>query len=103
LIYGTVKFAKNEWHHSKAVARNMAPILAVLTAGMALGNFAFVKWWFDYSVCEKKGKVYNGVEGPDTTELGFWSAAFGQALLSVASLSQLVVRQHSGGVSWGIW
>ena len=47
-------------------------------------------------------KVGKGV-GADMTELGFWSAGVAQAYLSAASLTQLVLRQHTGGVSWGIW
>jgi len=51
----------------------------------------------------KEGKYYFGRVGPDTTELGFWSGAVAQAYLSGASLGQLLIRQHTGGVSWGIW
>jgi hypothetical protein len=103
LVYGMVKNAKYEWKHAPVVARNIGVFLALATASMALGNFAFAKWWLDNSIGKKEGKFYGGVVGPDTTELGFWSAAFGQLLLSAASLAQLVVRQHSGGVSWGVW
>jgi hypothetical protein len=57
----------------------------------------------DNGINSKPGKFYMGVEGPDTTELGFWSALVAQTYLSVASLAQLCIRQHSGGVSWSIW
>lgn len=41
--------------------------------------------------------------GPGTTELEFWSVVVAQVILSAASLSQLLVRGHTGGVSWWIW
>ncbi|TVY15620.1 hypothetical protein LARI1_G005457, partial [Lachnellula arida] len=38
----------------------------------------------------------SGRAGPDTTELGFWTALLCQLYLSASSLGQLIVRQHSG-------
>lgn len=68
----------------------------------------FKKFYTDLSIVEndmgmKEGKMYFGRLGADTTELGFWSAAVSQAYLSAASLGQLFIRRHTGGVSWGIW
>ncbi|KLU82743.1 hypothetical protein MAPG_01812 [Magnaporthiopsis poae ATCC 64411] len=51
----------------------------------------------------REGKLYGGRVAGDTTEMGYWTAAFAQILLSTASLAQLLVREHSGGVNWSIW
>ncbi|KAF2762933.1 hypothetical protein EJ05DRAFT_447376 [Pseudovirgaria hyperparasitica] len=103
MVYGTVKYARYEWSHAPQIARNMGKIFIVL-AGLAIwGQWAFAKWWIDNDVGRREGKFYRGVVGPDTTELGFWSALFNQVYLSAASLAALGVRGHSGGVSWGIW
>jgi hypothetical protein len=103
MVYGTIKYAKYEWSHSPVVARNIGSIFAVMTAAAALGHWTFAKWWIENDVGKREGKFYRGVVGPDTTELGFWTVALCQAYLSAASLCQLVVRQHSGGVGWSIW
>lgn len=103
MILGIVKFAKYEWKHAPAVARNMGAIFTVLALVATIAHWTFAKWWIQNDIGKREGKFYRGVIGPDTTELGFWSAMFCQAYLSAASLSQLVVRQHSGGVSWSIW
>jgi hypothetical protein len=104
LVYGMVKFGGNDWAHAPVVARNLVPIFALLTSVAAAGNFAFAKWWIEYGVGGfRQGKWYHGVEGVDTTELGFWSSVFAQAFLSATCLAQLVERQHSRGVSWAIW
>ncbi|KAK4505250.1 hypothetical protein PRZ48_003213 [Zasmidium cellare] len=103
MLYGVLKFAKFEWRHSPAVARSVGGIFGGMVVVAVLGHWSFAKWWLDGEVGRKEGKIYRGVVGPDTTELGFWSAAFCQTYLSAASLCQLVVRGHSGGVSWGIW
>jgi hypothetical protein len=74
-----------------------------LVAYCCAGHWAFAKWWIDDEVGRQEGKIYRGGVGPDTTQLGFWSAALAQAYLSAASLAQLWIRGHSGGVSWSIW
>lgn len=68
-----------------------------------VGQYAFARWWIGNDVGKREGKFYRGVVGPDTTELGFWTSSAVQAYLSAASLSMLVIRQHTGGVSWSIW
>lgn len=103
MVYSMVKYAKYEWAHSPIIGHNIGSIFAAMTAAALLGHWAFAKWWIDNEVGKREGRYYNGVVGPDATELGFWSAALCQAYLSVACLCQLVVRQHSGGVSWSIW
>ncbi len=70
---------------------------------VCISALAFAKWWVDTDVAMKEGKYYRGVVGPDTTELVFWTALVSQTYLSVASLGQLLIRQHTGGVSWGSW
>jgi len=103
LIYGVLAYGKHEWSHAPAVARNLGKILALLTVGAAVGHFCFAKWWIENVFAMREGKPYRGVIGTDITELGFWTAAASQLYLSAACLSKLIVRQHSGGVSWGIW
>lgn len=103
MLYGVLKFAHFEWRHSPWVARNVGWIFGVMAGIAVMGHWTFAKWWLDEQIGRKEGKIYRGVVGPDTTELGFWSAAFCQTYLSAASLCQLLVRQHSGGVSWEIW
>ncbi len=103
IVYGFLVHGSNEWEGAPAVKKHLPWILLAFTAWFGLGHWAFAKWWIESGVSLKKGKWYNGVEGIDTTELGFWSAAVAQVILSVASLCQLIVRQHTGGVSWAIW
>jgi hypothetical protein len=103
MVYGMVKYAKYEWSHAPTVARRIGEIFAILAVGTTLGHWTFAKWWIENDIGKREGKFYRGVIGPDTSELGFWSAALCQLVLSAASLCQLVVRQHSGGVSWAIW
>ncbi|KAI9651522.1 MAG: hypothetical protein M1829_002700 [Trizodia sp. TS-e1964] len=103
MVYGMTEYAKHEWTHSPDVARNIGAIFVAMAAAATLGHWTFAKWWIDNNVGRREGKFYRGVVGPDTTELAFWSAAICQVYLSAAGLCQLVVRQHSGGVSWSIW
>ncbi|KAK4203559.1 hypothetical protein QBC40DRAFT_274519 [Triangularia verruculosa] len=103
MVYGMMKFAKHEWKHAPSVANNIVPIFAVMTLVATAGHWTFAKWWIDNDMGRREGKFYRGVVGPDTTELGYWSAMVCQVYLSSSSLCQLVVRQHSGGVSWSIW
>ena len=103
LVYGALKYGKHEWSHAPVVARNLGKILVLLTAGAVIGHWCFAKWWIENVFAMREGKPYRGVIGTDINELGFWTAAISQAYLSGACLSQLLVRQHSGGVSWGVW
>ena len=103
MVYGMIKYAKYEWMHSPIIARNIGKIFFVMAGACVVGHWTFAKWWIENDVGKREGKFYKGVIGPDITELSFWSAALCQAYLSAASLCQLVVRQHSGGVSWSIW
>jgi len=99
LVYYLLKFGKHEWDHAPFIKRNLGLLLGVMIVYLSLGQYAFAKWWIDNVVGKKEGKFYRGIVGPDMTELRFWSSAFAQAYLSVASLGQLLVRQHSGGVN----
>lgn len=78
-------------------------IFAVMAVLATVGHWSFAKWWIDNDMGKREGKYYRGVVGPDTSELGFWSACVCQLYLSAASLAQLLVRQHSGGVNWSMW
>ena len=103
MVHGMIRYAKYEWTHSPKVASHIGSIFAVMAVGAALGHWTFAKWWIENEIGKRDGKFYKGVVGPDTTELGFWSAILCQAHLSAASLCQLLVRRHSGGVNWTIW
>ncbi|KAL9090709.1 MAG: hypothetical protein Q9165_005197 [Trypethelium subeluteriae] len=103
MVYSTIKYAKYEWTHSPKIADNIGSILTLMVVGATLGHWTFAKWWIENEIGKRDGKFYKGVVGPDMTELGFWSAILCQSYLSTASLCQLVVRQHSGGVNWTIW
>lgn len=103
MVYGLLKYGKEEWNHAPLVKSNLGVIFAGLLGWCALAHWAFAKWWVDNNVAMKEGKFYRGVVGPDTTELVFWTALVSQTYLSVASLGQLLIRQHTGGASWGAW
>jgi hypothetical protein len=103
MVYGLLKYGKEEWNHAPLVKRHLGKVFWVLAAWCVAAHWASATWWLSGGVALKKGKFYRGIEGPDTTELGFWSAVISQAYLSVASLGQLLIRQHTGGVSWGVW
>ncbi|RDW85832.1 hypothetical protein BP5796_04157 [Coleophoma crateriformis] len=104
LVYGLLKYGHNEWNHAPAVKNHLGSIFIVLLGGCVVGHWAFAKWWLDNGLGARQGKFYVGKDmGPDTTELGFWSAAVAQLILSAASLSQLLIRGHTGGVTWSVW
>lgn len=103
MVWGMMKYAKNEWKHAPVVANNIVSIFTGMTIAATVGHWTFAQWWIDNDMGKREGKFYRGVVGPDTTELAFWSAIVCQINLSASSLCQLVVRQHSGGVSWSIW
>jgi len=107
LIYTTIKFAPNMWARSNRwVGRHMGWIFTIMTAVGCLGQYAFASWWLKepgMGSGVKDGKWWFGKEGYDTTELAFWSAGFAQIVASVTSISMLLTRGHSGGVSYSIW
>ncbi|EPS39984.1 hypothetical protein H072_6195 [Dactylellina haptotyla CBS 200.50] len=103
MIYGMMKYARNEWSHAPTVGRRIVEIFIVMMIGATLGHYTFAKWWIENDINKREGKFYRGVIGPDTSELGFWSGCICQVYLSTASLCQLIIRRHSGGVSWPIW
>jgi len=103
IVYGTIKHGKNEWAHSPSVARNLASCIFYMTLWWVLMHYGFAKWWVESGVRMKDGKSWFGVQGIDTTELGFWSASVPQVTLSLGSLGMLLSREHTGGLTWGIW
>jgi hypothetical protein len=103
MVGGVIKYGASEWRHAPVIARNLGKIVVGLTVYCCVLHYTSAKWWIDHETGRKEGKFYHGKLAADTTELGFWSAAISQAYLSAASLGQLVIRQHTGGVSWGIW
>ena len=103
MVYGLVVYGKEEWNHAPLIKENLRLIFTGLVIWCSVAHWAFATWWIDNDIGKREGKFYRGVVGPDTTELGFWSAVVSQTYLSVASLGQLLIRQHTGGVSWGIW
>ncbi|OCK85682.1 hypothetical protein K432DRAFT_286366 [Lepidopterella palustris CBS 459.81] len=103
LVYSLVVWGVHEWAHSPFVAKHLGKIWAGMVVGAIVGHWSFAKWWIENDIGQKEGKIYQGRVGPDTTELGWWSAVLVQAYLSAASLAMLVVRGHSGGTGWGIW
>jgi hypothetical protein len=105
LVYAVVRYGENEWKHAPAVGRNIGKFLALCVAWCCCALWAFAKWWLDETdpVNPKLGKIYRGIEGIDTTELGWWTALVAQVCLSVMLLAQIVIRGHSGGASYVIW
>jgi hypothetical protein len=105
LVYGVLKYGKNEWAHAPAVSRNLGKIMSVAVLWCCWALWAISSWWIDEAnpVNPKPGKVYFGVNGIDTTELGYWTAVFAQVVLSCLLLAQITVRGNSGGASYSIW
>ncbi|KAF2733899.1 hypothetical protein EJ04DRAFT_512903 [Polyplosphaeria fusca] len=105
LVYTMIKYGENEWRHAPAIGRNIGKIFALLVLWWCWALWAICVWWVDESnpVKPKQGKLYRGVEGPDTTELGYWTALVAQVVLSAMYLSQIIIRGHSGGSSYAIW
>ncbi|KZV87522.1 hypothetical protein EXIGLDRAFT_620555 [Exidia glandulosa HHB12029] len=104
LIHGLLTSGRRyEWAHAPLVQRHLGKIFAIMCLGCTLLHYGFATWWIANGVGVHRGKLYGGKVGPDMTELAFWSASVCQACLSVTSLCQLVIRGHSGGVSWTVW
>ncbi|KAK3376482.1 hypothetical protein B0T24DRAFT_550162 [Lasiosphaeria ovina] len=107
LVYTTVRFAPEDWKNTSPwVGRNIAWILALMTAVACFGNYSFAAWWLaepGMGSGDKAGKWWCGQEGHDTTELAFWSAGFAQVVASAGSIAMLIVRGHSGGTGYAIW
>jgi hypothetical protein len=103
VVYGLLLYGKEEWNHAPLVKKHLGKVFVVMVSWCCVGHWAFAKWWIDNDVEKREGKIYRGVVGPDTTELAFWTALVSQTYLSAASLGQLLIRRHTGGVSWSIW
>ncbi|KAF1995560.1 hypothetical protein P154DRAFT_526254 [Amniculicola lignicola CBS 123094] len=110
LIYTTVTYGAHEWPHAPVVGRHIGKIWAVACAWSCLFLWCGCRWWLGLggtgtggAVSPKEGKVYRGVEGPDSTELGYWSVVVIQNVLSGSLVAQLVVRGSSRGSGYGIW
>jgi len=105
LVYALVRYGAHEWKHAPVVGRHIGKIFAVMLAWWCIALYAVSAWWTDRAnpVNPKAGKMYMGVKGIDTDELGYWTALIAQVFLSVMSLAQIVVRGNSGGSSYAIW
>lgn len=105
LLYAVFKHGAREWAASPMVAGNISKILAICVLWCCVLLWAFCKWWIEsYSPAHPvPGKIYYGVNGIDTTELGWWTALAAQVVLSVMSLAQILVRGSDRGTSWTIW
>jgi hypothetical protein len=105
LVYAVFKYGENEWKHAPIVGQHIGKILGLLVLWWCWALWALCTWWVDRAnpVNPKQGKIYEGVEGIDTTELGFWTALVAQVMLSVGLLAQIIVRGNSGGASYAIW
>lgn len=106
VVYATVRAAKYDWAHSPLVARNHATILGVMLAVGCAGNWAIASWWLEVpgrGMGDKTGKLWQGIEGFDCTELAFWTAGVAQLAVGPGCIAMLLTRGHSGGTSYGIW
>lgn len=103
LAYALLVYGGNEWGHAPGVRKRLPQIFLLMLAGCVAAHWSFARWWINSNIGLHRGKMYAGRLGPDMMELCFWDALVCQCYLSVASLCQLVVRGHSGGVSWSIW
>jgi hypothetical protein len=103
MVLGVIRYGSSEWKHSPIVGNNLGKVVIGMTIWCCGFHYVSATWWIENEIGKKEGKFYGGRVGPDMTELAFWSAAVSQAYLSAASLGQLIIRQHTGGVSWSIW
>ncbi|KAF2865416.1 hypothetical protein BDV95DRAFT_507196 [Massariosphaeria phaeospora] len=105
LVYATVKYGQKEWRHAPVVGRHIGKILTASVLWWCWALWAICSWWLDEEnpVNPKDGKIYRGAIGPDSTELGYWTALVAQAVLSCLSLAQIVVRGNGKGASYTAW
>lgn len=107
VLYATLKTARISFASSAPlVAQHAGLLLAISFVFGLVANGLFAWWWLrephrGYGM--KWGKMWNGLEARDTTELAWWSAGVAQMMMSVGSLSMLLHRGHSGGQSYAIW
>ncbi|EFW98599.1 hypothetical protein CMQ_4451 [Grosmannia clavigera kw1407] len=65
-------------------------------------HWVIASWWLSKAgrgCGDKSGKIWQGLDGYDTTELAFWTASVCQLVTSVSSLSMLWRRQDARGAS----
>ena len=106
VVYVTLKNTKYSFSAAPLIARNAGLLLGIMFASGLAFNYLFAWWWLvepNRGHGLKTGKIWFGHENRDTTELAWWSAGVAKMTLSVASLSMLLHRGHSGGQSYGIW
>ncbi|KAH7100970.1 hypothetical protein BKA62DRAFT_202123 [Auriculariales sp. MPI-PUGE-AT-0066] len=104
LVYSFLKFGRNEWKHTPVIQRNLGLIFFALTAMMFGIHYSFARWWVDNNIGIERGKRYGDIQpGPDTTELGYWSALASQAVLGIAYVGQLLARWDNRGSDVYIW
>ncbi|KAH7068018.1 tyrosyl-DNA phosphodiesterase-domain-containing protein [Paraphoma chrysanthemicola] len=105
LVYAVLKYGANEWKTAPLVGENIGKLFAIMLAWWCLILYAISVWWLDPSnpVNPKAGKSYQGIDGLDTDELGYWTALVAQVVLSGMSLAQIVIRGSSRGSSYAIW
>ncbi|KAJ5539294.1 AtmB protein [Penicillium frequentans] len=84
VMYSAVKTSPREWNHAPLVQRHLPLIFFLAFLYFVTWNLAIVGTW---------GQPMAGV----------WTGIFCQNLLLLGSLSQLVVRQDSRGLSYSIW
>ncbi|KAL8419192.1 hypothetical protein RB594_002413 [Gaeumannomyces avenae] len=107
LFYGVVRHGPREWSRGADgrcttwVSRNLVGVFGLMVVLSVWANWAFAHWWIENEAVRREGKFYGGKLVADTTEMGYWTVCFAQVFLSAASLAQLLVRERSGGVSWG--
>ncbi|KAI9854510.1 MAG: hypothetical protein M1813_000973 [Trichoglossum hirsutum] len=85
LVYTTLKFGPKEWKSSPLIARNLAPVMAILVLGTLVAHWAFM------------------VQFKGISDAIFWAGFFSQTIISWSSIAQLLSRGSTRGNSWGIW
>ncbi|KAH8174904.1 PaxB protein [Sarocladium implicatum] len=106
LVWSTLRTIPKSFAGQPFVRKWARTILfaSFLTGTCAFGYYA--RWWLaspGTGSGDKTGKRWNGIEGRDSSELCFWTAAPLQLLGSLGSVSMLMQRGHSGGTSYTIW
>ncbi|KAG9258399.1 uncharacterized protein F5Z01DRAFT_689703 [Emericellopsis atlantica] len=95
IIYSTILHGAFEWNHAPAVRKGLTHIFIALLATCAAAHWAWQDWWIGMAVATG--------QKPDLTQMAYWAVSMCQLLVSTMSLAMLLVRQHTGGVSWTIW